>query len=75
MSKIVETAPIVDWDAFEQYPQNTIECTCGAVYRSHSKHVIHGTNLVGVTQTPCPTCSKTIGHIRRASTHGEKQIL
>lgn len=67
--------PIIDWTVSHRYSEYEIECVCGRVYRSHSKHVMHEGRLVGVTEKPCPDCGKTSDHIRRASSGPEEWTL
>jgi len=67
--------PEVNWSAHDQYPENEIECTCGMIYQSHSKHVNHEGKLVGVTRKPCPACGKDHDHIRAARSTPERQVL
>jgi hypothetical protein len=46
--------PPIDWSPFDKYPEDTVTCGCGAVFRSHGKYVI-GTGLV--SRKPCPGCN------------------
>ena len=59
----------IDWTQLAKYPPQTIECVCGAVYRSHAKFI--GAIRLIVTQLPCPNCGKTSGHVRAARTDPE----
>jgi hypothetical protein len=58
--------PAVDWAPFDKYSRNEIECRCGAHYHSHSKTVIVDSKMTIVTRQPCPSCSKTFGHVLAA---------
>jgi hypothetical protein len=66
---------MIDWEALRQYGAQTIECRCGKVYRSLFKLKMvsegPGTELVGFTETPCPSCGATRGHVRRATSDPE----
>jgi hypothetical protein len=66
---------VIDWSALRQYGPQTIECRCGKVYRSLFKlqMVSEGQKdeLVGFTETPCPSCDSTRGHVRRATSDPE----
>ncbi len=64
--------PVIDWSAFDEYSENTCTCTCGAVFRSHSKFV---GSLPGIiTQKPCPACGSH-DSIRRVSSDVEVMTL
>ena len=43
----------IDWTPFDNYPENTATCRCGAEFRSHTKYVV-GKGIV--TRKPCPGC-------------------
>lgn len=66
---------VIDWSAHDKYERATITCECGTVYLSHCKHVNHEGRFVGVTQTPCPSCGKDVGHIRRAEHPPERWTI
>ena len=41
----------IDWTAHDEFPENTITCACGTVFRSHSKWTADR----GIaTRKPCP---------------------
>jgi hypothetical protein len=63
---------VIDWSAFDQYPENTCTCECGAVFRSHSRFVMTSRSLV--SRKPCPACGHG-DHIRRASSDVEVMTL
>ena len=43
-----------DWSKIEQYPKQTIECRCGAVFRAHARYSLIEGSVV--TKEPCPGC-------------------
>lgn len=55
----------IDWSVFDQFPENTCECACGAVFRSHTKTVRNpeNTGFLIASRNPCPGCGKTEGHL------------
>ncbi len=57
-----------DWAGFDSFPENTCECTCGAVFRSHSRYS-HSRGLI--SRIPCPTCGKDDA-LRKASSDVER---
>ena len=59
--------PIIDWQALRKYGESTVECRCGAVYRSLNKSVIVAGQLVIATEKPCPHCGLDHDHVRRVS--------
>jgi len=61
-------API-EWRAFDPYPEDTLTCRCGAVYRSHAKFVIKPRSGL-LARKPCPKCGR-VDDIRRASSDPE----
>lgn len=66
------TEPVnIDWQPFDKYPEDTITCQCGAVYKSHAKGKIVDGQFCIYTRKPCPACEKTYGHVRRASSEPE----
>lgn len=48
--------PVIDWRPSHQWPPDTIECRCGAVFRSRAKGVTHEGRFTIFLETPCPTC-------------------
>jgi hypothetical protein len=64
----------IDWSPFDSFSENTIECTCGATYRSHSKAVMSGTRFIIVSRKPCPGCGSS-ENIRRSSSDPEKMTI
>lgn len=49
----------IDWTIFDQYPENTVECWCGATYRSHTKLVAEDDGQFRVRcRKLCPVCEK-----------------
>lgn len=75
MSNHVDTSALVDWTIFDQYPENSVECRCGAVYRSHSKCVAVKDGLKVITRKACPTCGESVGHPRAVRSDAEHQTL
>ena len=65
---------VIDWSAHDKYSENTIECRCGAIYRSHSKAVL-GPPIRIVTRKPCPSCGESDGNARRASSDPEEYVI
>jgi len=63
--------PTDEWAIFDQYPENTCECMCGAVYRSHSRYTM-ARGLI--SRKPCPACGKDNG-VRRSSSDPEYMTI
>jgi hypothetical protein len=64
----------VDWSGFDKYPESTIECRCGAAYRSHAKAVMTPTSRI-VTRKPCPQCGQQDGNATAARSDPELMRL
>ena len=61
----------IDWTAHDEFPENTITCACGTVFRSHSKWTADR----GIaTRKPCPGCARC-DHMRQASSDPERVAL
>ncbi len=54
-------------------PEDTCECICGAVYRSHAKFAMLDTGPCIYPRKPCPACGKH--ELRKASSDPEIQRL
>jgi hypothetical protein len=67
----MSTLPTIDWSKHHRYSEYTIECRCGAVYRSHNKLVPYEGELVAFTEKPCPGCGLSHGHVRAARSDPE----
>ncbi len=59
----------IDWSVFDGDPENTIECHCGAVFRSHSKYAGKPISRM-ISKKPCPKCG-TNYRLRRISSDPE----
>jgi len=57
----------IDWTVFEGEPLPTVYCRCDAIYHSHVKGLYANKKPLFVSQSACPSCGKTEGHIRRVS--------
>lgn len=45
-----------DWSRIEKYPESTVTCRCGEVYRSHA---MFDKDLgTCVSRKPCPKCGR-----------------
>jgi hypothetical protein len=62
---------MIDWTNLDQYPEYTVECKCGHIYRSHAKFDI--TILQIVARIPCANCGDT--HMRAARSDPESHTL
>lgn len=65
----------VEWSRFDQYSEDTIECRCGKIYRSHCKGVVIGESYSLITRKPCPGCGETQDHVRAARSDPEYQVI
>lgn len=54
----------IDWTPLLKYSENTIECACGTIYRSHSKGMAYHESITIVTRKPCPSCGRDHDHVR-----------
>lgn len=63
---------MIDWSAFDQYPENTLTCDCGSMFRSHSKFVMNPPHIHA--RKPCPSCG-AFDKIRKASSDPEVMTL
>jgi hypothetical protein len=68
-------APPVDWTAFDQYPESTCECACGATYRSHTRAVMVNGSFRIVARRACPGCGETVGNVRAARSDPETMTI
>lgn len=64
----------IDWTVFDQYPEQTCECRCGTVWRTHAKLVSGERGLHLITRKPCPGCGKPDA-VRKASSDPEQVIV
>lgn len=65
----------IDWTIFDKYPENTVECRCGAVYCSHTKAVVDDDGqLCLCSRKSCPSCGSTTD-LWRAQSDGEEMII
>lgn len=64
----------IDWTPFDKYTENTVDCHCGAAYRSHTKAVIDSGSVRIASRRPCPKCGKT-DNVRRASSDIEEVVI
>ena len=64
----------VDWSAIDMArdPESTCTCSCGAVFRSHTK--FHGALSRPVSRKPCPKCGSYI-KLRKISSDPESFSL
>lgn len=46
-----------DWTKFDQYPEDTVSCRCGMLFRSHA--AIDKDTFRIVLRKPCPRCGRT----------------
>lgn len=67
----------VDWTVHDAFPENTIECRCGAFYRSHSKGVSSesGVGFVIRSRKPCPACGETEDNARAVRSDPEVMTI
>lgn len=65
----------IDWSGFPDQPDQTIDCQCGAIYRSHAKLVTIDGKLVMYTRMPCPQCGKDHGHTRATYSDPERMVI
>jgi len=63
--------PDIDWSKHDPYPEHTLTCGCGQVFRSHCK-TVPGVGIV--SRRTCPGCD---GHNRivRASSDPETMTI
>lgn len=45
----------IDWTEIAQYPENEAECTCGAVWMTHTKFVAQPSPHIEARKA-CPAC-------------------
>lgn len=62
----------IDWSIFDKYPEDTCDCRCGKVFRTHSKFVAELSRVI--TRKPCPDCGKN-DNFRKISSDPEKWTL
>lgn len=49
----------IDWSKFDKFSENSVECHCGAAYRSHTKAVAQGEQgMVIMSRKACPSCGR-----------------
>jgi hypothetical protein len=68
-------APTIDWTPSDQYPENTCECACGAIYRSHTKAVMIDGSFRLVARRACPGCGRTVGNVWMARSDPETMTI
>jgi hypothetical protein len=56
----------IDWSKHDAYPEDTVECSCGASYRSHVKLKKTDDGIHLFTRKPCPACGHSIAHAARS---------
>jgi hypothetical protein len=61
----------IKWEAHNQYPENTCECRCGAIFRSHSRY---SSTRGLISRKPCPACGKDDG-LRAARSDPEEMTI
>lgn len=67
--------PPIDWSVHDKYPPDEVACRCGRIYYSHVKaRAVEGVFDIW-TRLPCPACGKDHGHVRRASSPPEREII
>jgi hypothetical protein len=49
---------MIDWSAFDRYPENEVTCRCGAEFSSHTKFVNEPAPHIEARK-PCPKCGRT----------------
>lgn len=59
---------VIDWSEIEKYPEQIIDCRCGATFPSHAKFV--GVISRMVSRKPCPSCG-TRTNFRKVSSGWE----
>ena len=64
---------MIDWTVFDQYPENTLTCACGHVFRSHSKYVRDPEPHIH-SRKSCPGCGFQ-DRIVRASSDPEEFVI
>lgn len=74
-AELIAKAAAIDWAPLQKYPLDAVTCECGTVYLSHTKGIAAGGEFTVATQTPCPSCNKTIGHVRAAHSEPERQVI
>lgn len=60
---------MIDWSAFDTFPESVVTCVNDHTYRSHAKMVAGTEHMDLIARRPCPTCG--IVNIRRASSPPE----
>ena len=48
----------INWDIVDKFPEDTVTCKCGAVFRSHARMVKVDGKLVTYLRKSCPKCGK-----------------
>ncbi len=65
---------MIDWSVFDGDPELTVECRCGAVYRSHAKAIRDAGELCVVCRKACPKCGASTNP-RRLSSDPERYVI
>jgi hypothetical protein len=65
----------IDWQVFDKYPPNEVECRCGAIYKSHTKAVREDGEFRHYRRVPCPNCGATKDGMRRISSPSESWTI
>ena len=67
---------MIDWAIFDQYSENTVECQCGATYRSHTKIAAGADGVLRIySRRPCPSCRQSEGNPCRVSSDPETFVI
>ena len=67
---------MIDWSVFDKYPENTVECQCGATYRSHTQVAIGADGKLRIhSRKPCPSCVAQIGNAVAARSDPEEYTI
>lgn len=48
----------INWSLSDKFPEDTVTCKCGAVFRSHVRAVTVDGKVVTISRKPCPKCGK-----------------
>jgi hypothetical protein len=64
----------IDWSRLDAYPEDTVTCRCGGVYRSHVKVVADRSGLHTFSRKPCPNCGSRL-RVQSASSDPEVMTL
>lgn len=47
---------VIDWSAFDTWPESTVTCAQDHTYRSHAKMIQAPKGFELIARKPCPTC-------------------